>query len=98
MDESTHTVEMLVGQFDNRMAFIEQNLTEIRGQLAQLRREIRQEIAQVPMPQDDISAISAKTRAEFRRWRRLTVGTLILLYGILLPFYMWIWAGIFGLR
>ncbi len=98
MDEPGRVLETVVSQLDKRMAPIEQNLAEIRREIVQLRREIRQETAQVPMPQDDIKAIFARTRAELRRWRRLTVGTLILLYGILLPFYMWIWADIFGLR
>ncbi len=40
----------------------------------------------------------AELKAEIRRWRRWTITTLVVLYGVVLPLYMWVLAPIFGLR
>ena len=42
--------------------------------------------------------VLAELKAEIRRWRRWTITTLVVLYGVVLPLYMWVLAPIFGLR
>ena len=48
--------------------------------------------------QADAARALAQLKAEIRRCRRWVIATLILLYGILLPVYMWTLAPLFGLR
>lgn len=77
MDESVRTMEMLVGQLDKRMAFIEQNLVEIRGEIAQLRSELT---------------------SEMRTYFRWTITTMIALFAVAMPAWMWVLGTILKLR
>ncbi len=95
MDESSRTVEMLVGQLDKRMGFIEQNLVEIRGEITQLRGDFRGEIAQL---RAEMGQMRSELTAEMRTMLRWMVTTMIALFGIAVPVWMWILGTILKLR
>ncbi len=84
MDESGRTLEMLVGQLDKRMGFIEQNLVEIRGEIGQLRAEMGQ--------------MRSELTAEMRTTLRWMITTMIALFGVAIPVWMWMLGAILKLR
>jgi len=84
MDESARTVEMLVGQLDKRMAFIEQNMMEIRSELAQLRGEMSQ--------------LRTELTAEMRTTLRWMITTMVALFAVAMPAWMWVLGTILKLR
>ena len=84
MDESARTVEMLVGQLDKRMGFMEQNLVEIRGEIGQLRVEMGQ--------------FRSELTAEMRTTLRWMITTMVALFGVAMPVWMWMLGTILKLR
>jgi len=84
MDESVRGVELLVGQLDKRMAFIEQNMMEIRSELAQLRGEMSQ--------------LRIELTAEMRTTLRWMITTMIALFAVAMPAWMWILGVILKVR
>ncbi len=102
MDESARAIEMLVSQLDKRMAFIEQNLVEIRGEITQLRGDFRAEIAQVRGELGQVRAEMAQMRpgltAEIRTTLRWMITTMVALFGVAVPIWMWVLGALLKLR
>jgi len=66
------------------MGFIEQNLVEIRGEIGQLRTEIGQ------MP--------SELTAEMRTTLRWMITTMVALFGVVMPVWMWVLGAVLKLR
>lgn len=102
MDEATRVVEMLVGQLDKRMAFIEQNLVEIRGEIGGLRSEIGQVRGEIGQLRTELRAEIAQLRteltAEMRTFFRWTITSMVALFGIAMPIWMWVFGALLKLR
>ena len=102
MDESTRVLEMVVSQLDKRMGFIEQNLVEIRGEIAQLRGEFRGEIGQVRgelgQLRTEIAQMRSALTAEMRTTLRWMIATMVALFGVAMPVWMWVLGAILKLR
>jgi hypothetical protein len=84
MDESTRVIEMVVSQLDKRMAFIEPNLVEIRGEIGQVRSEMAQ--------------MRSELTAEMRTTLRWMITTMVALFGVAVPVWMWVLGALLRLR
>ncbi len=84
MDESTRVLELVVSQLDKRMALIEENLVEIRGEIGQLRGEMAQ--------------MRSELTAEIRTTLRWMITTMVALFGVAVPIWMWVLGALLKLR